>query len=82
MSDQFDIPFDEIREMQNFLGIREKAHTIWKTRYLNEVDYETWLISYKRLLRIQCEDRLAEDYLKNLGARLFRERFSFFKEFK
>lgn len=73
---------DEIREMQNFLGIRERAHTIWQSKYSREVGFEEWLISYKRQLRTQCEDRLAEDYLRNLGSRLFRERFSFFQEFK
>jgi hypothetical protein len=73
---------DEILEMQNFLGIREKPHNIWQAQFSREVGYEDWLTSYKRQLRTQCEDRLAEDFLKNLGARLFRERFHFFHEFQ
>ncbi len=78
MSDQV----DEIREMQTFLGIREKAHTIWQSQYSREVGYEDWLITYRNELHRRCEERLAEDYLKNLGKTLFRERFHFFKEFQ
>jgi hypothetical protein len=75
----------EIRDMQNFLGIQEKPHTIFKRTEGGDprgaCSYETWLTSYKTNLRRACEAKLAKEFMDNLGQRLFAEKFHHFQEF-
>lgn len=71
---------DEIRRMQEFLGIQERPITVFK-KYYREISYEQWLPVYNKELREQCKKKLISDFYDNLGERLFKEKFSTFQEF-
>ena len=73
---------NEIRQMQEFLGIREKPSVI----HMQSVDacrpYEVWLTQYVKELRQRCEDKLTADYVRNFSKNLFKEKFKSFQEFQ
>ena len=71
---------DEIRAMQSFLGIREKPSIDERCN----PGYDVWLRlhEYAKELKQRCEDKLAREYMRDLGANLFKNKFSSFQEFQ
>ena len=75
---------NEVRDMMKFLGINERPITIYRAQidYRCDQGYNIWLQQYKKQLQEACEKQLADDYMKNLGSNLFKERFHYFHEFQ
>jgi hypothetical protein len=69
--------------MHEFLGINLNPITVYRQEDdRDKPDYEQWIMLYYNKLKAKCEKKLAEDYLKNLGTNLFKEKFSHFFEFQ
>ena len=76
--------FQELFDMQSFLGLNhERPITVYRREQDDRCDpgFEVWLTEYRKELKHQCKNKLAKDFLNNLGENLFKEKFSHFHQF-
>ena len=72
----------EIREMQNYLEIRERPQTLFKQEYGCTCGFDGWLEVYRKELEQQCQQKLVRELEAIRGVELFKQKFGQFEKFQ